>query len=100
MAAERLDPLRPLVPAVERVLPAEADPAVDLDRALAGEHRLLGRERLRGGGGERGLLGVGVDAPGGPVDERAGELGLDVGVGERMRDRLVDADRAAELLAA
>ena len=43
MAAERVDPLGPLVVAVQGVLPGEADAAVHLDRALAGSDRGLGR---------------------------------------------------------
>src|SRR5256885_12263603 len=99
VAAEGLDPERALVVAVEHVLPGEADPAVDLDRALARRNGDVARVRLRGGDRDRCLLVAFGHAPGGPVRERPGELGLDVGVGERVRDGLVDADRAAELLA-
>ena len=40
----RLDPERPLVEAVQDVLPREADAAVDLDRALARGHGCVGGE--------------------------------------------------------
>src|SRR3954453_10855893 len=97
--AEALEPECALVEAVEWVLPGEAGTAVHLDRALAGENCGLGGERLRGGGGDRRLLVVLGDAPGGPVGERAGELDVGVRVRELMGDGLVDADRLAELLA-
>ena len=94
-----MQPERPLVVAVERVLPREARAAVHLDRPLARRDRGLGRERLRRCG-RSGRLRVALGhAPGGPVGERAGELDVGVRVGERVRDGLVDADRLAELLA-
>src|SRR3954449_6713275 len=55
-SVERLDPLRALVPAVERVLPGEADPTVHLDRTLARGDGRLGAVRLRSGGRGRGLV--------------------------------------------
>src|SRR3954471_9196836 len=97
VAAEGLERERALVVLVEHVLPREADAAVHLDRALAGGHRRVGAVRLRGGGGDGQLLVLLRDAPRGPVGERAGQLGLDEGVRERVRYRLVDADRTAEL---
>ena len=81
------------------MLPGEADAAVHLDRPLAGGDSCLGRLRLRGGHGDRRLFVVHRDAPCGPVGQRAGKLGLDVGVGERVRDRLVGTDLLPELLA-
>src|SRR5690242_12320178 len=63
---ESLEPERTLVEAVERVLPGEANPAVHLDRALAGGDRGLGRERLRRGGCERRTVVLLGDAPRSP----------------------------------
>jgi hypothetical protein len=71
---------------------------VHLDRPLAGGDRGLGAERLRRGGRDSRLLVADRDRPGGPVGERARQLGGDEGVRERVRDRLVGADRLAELL--
>src|SRR5207244_2676361 len=88
-----------LVEAVQRVLPREAGAAVHLDRALARPNGGLGRERLRGRRGYRRLLVLLGNAPGGPVGERARELRVGVRVRKLVRDRLVDADRPAELLA-
>src|SRR5215475_4248675 len=96
-SAEALEPDRALVEAVERMLPGEADPAVHLDRALAGCDRRLRSERLRGGGGERRSVVLLRNAPGGPIDERARELDIGVRLCERMGDGLVGADRLAEL---
>ena len=83
--------------AVQDVLPGEADPAVHLDRALAGRDRRLGADAFAA------ATATGASRPprprtSGPVGERARELGLDVRVGERVRDGLVDADRPPELL--
>src|SRR3954465_11054578 len=97
VAAEGLDGERALVVLVEHVLPGEADAAVHLDRALAGGHGRVGAVRLRGGGGDGQLLVLPRAAPRGPGGEGAGQLGLDEGVRERVRDGLVDADRTAEL---
>src|ERR687898_1464451 len=99
MAAERVDPLRALVVAVQDVLPGEADAAVHLDRALAGGDCGFGAERLRRRDRNRRPLILLFHTPRRPVGERAGELGLDVGIGERVRDGLVGADLLAELLA-
>src|SRR5439155_1472049 len=99
-AVERLDPERPLVIAMQRMVPGEAHAAVHLDRALACHDRGLRRVRLRRDRGKLGLTVILGDAPRGPVRERARELGLHVGVRELVRDRLVRADRPAELLAA
>ena len=59
----------------------------------------VGGARLRHRGGERQRLGLGVGGPGGVVGERARLLDLPEHLGEPVRDRLVGADRAAELLA-
>src|SRR5437764_12508001 len=99
VASVRLDPERALVVVVEDVLPGEADPAVDLDRALAGGDGRVGRVALRRRDGDRRLVGFLGDAPRRPVGERTGELRLNERVRERMRDGLVDADRPPELLA-
>ena len=64
---ESLDPLRALVQPVQHVLPGEADPAVDLDRALAGGDGGLGGLRLRGRRGDRRVRLALGDAPRGPV---------------------------------
>src|SRR5438034_4727354 len=85
---------------MQRMVPGEAHAAVHLDRALACRDRGLRRVRLRRDGGKLGLTVILGDAPRGPVRERARELGLDVGVRELVRDRLVRAYRPAELLAA
>src|SRR5581483_3075836 len=97
--AVALDPLGPLVVAVQRVLPGEADAAVCLDRVLADLHGHLRRVGLGRRGSDRRLLVSFGHGPGGPVRERPGELGQLVRVGEPVRDSLVDADRLAELLA-
>ena len=72
-------------------------PCTWIERSQASDG-VLGAERLGGGDGDGRLLVVLGDAPGGPVGERAGELGLDVRVGERVRDGLVGADLLPELL--
>jgi hypothetical protein len=71
---------------------------VHLDRALTGRDRRVRRIGLRGGGRDRRLLVLLGDAPGGPVGERARQLGLDEGVRQPVGDGLVDADLPAELL--
>src|SRR5207302_6854386 len=73
-AAVPVDPLGPLVVAVQRVLPGEADPAVRLDRVLADGDRDVASVRLGRRGRDRGLVVLLGHAPGGPVRERAGEL--------------------------
>src|SRR4029077_18159909 len=95
--AEALQPERALVEAVERMLPGEPGPAVHLDRALAGRNRCLGRERLRGCGGDGPLLVALGDAPRRPVRARAGTVQVWVRVRELVRHRLIHADRLAEL---
>src|SRR5438445_11574325 len=85
---------------MERMVPGEAHAAMHLDRALACRDRGLRGIRLRRARGELGLPLILGDAPRGPVRERARELGLDVGVREPVRDRLVRAYRPAELPAA
>src|SRR5215510_4218682 len=86
-AAEALEPERPLVEALERVLPREADAAVHLDRPLARGDRGLGRESLRRGGGDGSPLVLLGDAPRRAVDERACELDVGVRLREWMGDR-------------
>ncbi len=81
------------------MLPGEPDPAVHLDRALAGGHRRVRAERLRRRRGEGSADVVLGDAPGREERERAAELELHQCRGERVRDRLVGADRLAELVA-
>src|SRR5437762_3391844 len=85
---------------MQRMVPGEAHAARHLDRALACRDRGLRGIRLRRNRGKLGLTVILGDAPRGPVRERARELGLDVGVRELVRDRLVRAYRPAELLAA
>src|SRR5437870_4731503 len=98
-AAVALDPLCPLVVAVQRVLPGESDAAVGLDCVLADRDCDVARVRLGGGRRNPGFVVLLCHAPRSPVRERAGELGVGVAVGELVRDRLVDPDRLAELLA-
>src|SRR5207302_607583 len=85
---------------MERMVPGEAHAAMHLDRALACGDRGLRGIRFRRARGELGLPVILGDAPRGPVRERARELRLHIRVGELVRDRLVRADRPAELLAA
>jgi len=93
-----LDAERALVQPVQHVLPREADSAVRLDRTLADEDGCVGGVGLRGGGGDRRLRIVDGDAPRCPPGERPGELEVGVRARERMRDGLVRADAATELL--
>ena len=85
---------------MQRMVPGEAHAAMHLDRALARRDRGLRCIRLRSARGELGLPVILGDAPRRPVRERARELRLHIGVSELVRDRLVRADRPAELLAA
>src|SRR5438876_5294677 len=85
---------------MERMVPGEAHTAMHLDRALACGHGGLRGIRLRRARGDLSLPVILGDAPRRPVRERAGELRLHIGVSELVRDRLVRADRPAELLAA
>src|SRR5919106_5339104 len=78
IALEGLDPLSPLVVAMRRVLPCEADPPVDLDAVLARRHRGFRCERLRGGRPPRPPLLFGAPPPrprGGAPREPALHLG-------------------------
>ena len=84
---------------VEVVLPGEPDPAVDLDRGVGDAPAGVGGVGLRHRGRKRQRVGVGVGGPGGAVDGGAGVLGLEQHLRAAVRDRLVGADRAAELLA-
>ena len=84
---------------VEVVLPGEADAAVDLDRGVGDAPAGVGGVGLGHRGGQRQRLGLGVGGPGGAVDGGAGVLGLQQHLRAAVRDRLVGADRAAELLA-
>src|SRR5207249_3399061 len=99
-AVERLDPERSLVIAMERMVTGEAHAAMHLDRALACRGRGLRGIRLRRARSELGLPVILGDAPRRPVRERTRELRLHIGVSELVRDRLVRADRPAELPAA
>src|SRR5947207_5172612 len=85
---------------MQRMVPGEAHAAMDLDRALACRDRGLRGIRLRRARGELRLPVIFGDAPRRPVRERTRELRLHIGVSELVRDRLVRADRPAELLAA
>ena len=68
--------------------------------ARAGDvDRGVGRVGLRAVGGHERGLGVVVERPGGPVGDRARALGLEEHLRAGVRDGLVGADRAAELLA-
>ena len=84
---------------VEVVLPGEADAAVDLDRRVGDAPAGVGGVGLRHRGGQRQRLGLGVGGPGGAVDGGARVLGLQQHLRAAVGDRLVGADRAAELLA-
>ena len=84
---------------VDVVLPGEADAAEGLDRVVRDRGRGVRRARLRHRRGDRQQVGIGVGGPCRGVGERAGLLDLPQHVGEAMRDGLVGADRAAELLA-
>ena len=84
---------------MEVVLPGEADPAVDLDRGVGDPPAGVGGVGLGHRGGQRQRLGLGVGGPGGAVDGGAGVLGLEQHLRAAVGDRLVGADRAAELLA-
>src|SRR4030088_54950 len=85
---------------MERMVPGEAHTTMHLDRALARRDRGLRGVRLRRARGELGLPVILGNAPRRPVRERARELRLHIRVSERVRDRLVRADRPPELLAA
>src|SRR5574341_1720075 len=63
VAVERLERLCPLEVEVEVVLPGEPDAAVDLDRLAADLARGVPDVRLRDRGGQRGVLGPGVERP-------------------------------------
>ena len=84
---------------VEVVLPGEADPAVHLDRGVGDAPAGVGGVGLGHRGGQRQRLGLGVGGPGGAVDGRARVLGLEQHLRAAVGDRLVGADRPAELLA-
>ena len=84
---------------VEVVLPGEADAAVDLDRGVGDAPAGVGGVGLGHRGGQRQRLRLGVGRPGGAVDGRARVLGLEQHLRAAVGDRLVGADRAAELLA-
>ena len=84
---------------VEVVLPGEADPAVHLDRGVGDAPAGVGGVGLGHRGGQRQRLGLGVGGPGGAVDGGARVLGLQQHLGAAVGDRLVGADRPAELLA-
>ena len=84
---------------VEVVLPGEADAAVDLDRGVGDAPAGVGGVGLGHRGGQRQRLRLGVGRPGGAVDGRARVLGLQQHLRAAVRDRLVGADRPAELLA-
>src|ERR1700722_2044705 len=81
------------------MLPGEADSAERLDRLLAGQHRSLPGLRLRRRHCKIDVRIALGDAPRRPVGERPAELDGDIAVDERVRDRLVNADLLAELLA-
>ena len=84
---------------VQVVLPGEADPAVHLDRGVGNAPAGVGGVGLRHRGRQRQRLGLGVGGPGRAVDGGAGVLGLEQHLRAAVRDRLVGADRPAELLA-
>ena len=90
---------RALEEEVEVVLPGEADAAVDLDRGVGDAPAGVRGVGLRHRGGQRQRLGLGVGGPGGVERRRAGVLGLQQHLRAAVGDRLVGADRAAELLA-
>ena len=91
--------LRALEEEVQVVLPGEADAAVDLQRAARDVDRRVGRVGLGAVGRHVGVLGVVVERPRRPVGDRARALGLEEHLRAGVRDGLVGADRAAELLA-
>ena len=84
---------------VEVVLPGEADAAVDLDRGVGDPPAGVGGVGLGHRGRQRQRLRLGVGGPGGAVDGGARVLGLEQHLRAAVGDRLVGADRAAELLA-
>jgi hypothetical protein len=94
-----LDPECALVEPVEHVLPREADPAEHLDRALAGEHRRVGRVGLRRRCRHGRIRLVVRDAPRRPPGERTGELRVRERARKRVGHRLVRPDPTPELLA-
>ena len=84
---------------VQVVLPGEADAAVDLERGARHAAPGLAGVGLGAGGGERGGLGLVVERPRRPQDGRPRPLDLEQHLRAGVRDGLVGADRAAELLA-
>src|SRR5215831_7556847 len=72
LAVERLEVLGALEVQVQVELPGEADAAVDLDRVAADLPRRLADKGLRDRCGERGVLGAGVERPGGVVGRGVG----------------------------
>src|SRR3979490_1327553 len=84
---------------MEYVLPGEPDTSEHLDRPLTRTHGHVAGVALRRRRRDRRLLVVLGHAPRRPVRERAGELRVDIWIGEGMRHGLVDADGPAELFA-
>ena len=97
VAEEELGRLGPLEVQVGRVLPGEADAAVDLDVLGGGVEVGLGAVGL-GQAGDRGQLVVELGrAPGGVVGGGLGRLDLEQHVGALVLDGLEGADGATEL---
>ena len=92
-------PPRPLEEEVDVVLPREPDAAEGLDRVVGDRVRGVGRARLGHVRGQGQRLRVRVGAPRRVVRQRAGLLDVPEHLGESVRDRLIGADRAPELLA-
>ena len=77
-------------------LPGEAHAAMGLDVFLGNEPAGLAGGDARDRGGDRQFGGVGVHRPGAVIGVGAGQLDLDVHVGELVLDALERSDRPAE----
>ena len=85
----------PLVVAVQRALPGEADPAVHLDRPLARGDGRLGRVRLRCRRRQRRVARFPPRRTTRPSRRATEPARLDVHADDGVGDRLVDADQLA-----
>ena len=84
---------------MRRILPRHSDPAVQLHALLRGVHRDAAAVGLRDGRrGGRVVVAAGARVGGVPGDRRR-RADLEPQVRQPVLDRLVRADRAAELLA-
>src|SRR5262249_23645675 len=87
----------PLVVEMRRVLPGEADAAVDVDVLVGGLGERLGAVRLGEPRNDGKLVGALRGRPRAVVGGGPRRLGLDEHVGALVLDRLVTADEAPEL---